>query len=47
MSHRTSADILAKGIPNAKFVMIPEQKHNDFFVEPDLAHKAIRDFLES
>ncbi|MBM4263103.1 MAG: alpha/beta hydrolase [Deltaproteobacteria bacterium] len=45
MSHRTSSDILAKGIPNAKFVMIPKQKHNYFFVEPEAAHKAIREFL--
>lgn len=47
MSHRTSSDILAKGIPNAKFVMIPKQKHNYFFVEPELAHKAIREFLNA
>jgi pimeloyl-ACP methyl ester carboxylesterase len=47
MSHRTSSGILAKGIPNARFVMLPKQKHNYFFIEPDLAHKAIRDFLKS
>ena len=30
MTHRMSSDILAKGIPNAKFVMLPKQKHNYF-----------------
>jgi pimeloyl-ACP methyl ester carboxylesterase len=47
MSHRTSSDILAQGIPNAKFVMLPKQKHNYLFVEPDAAHKAIRDFVDA
>ena len=46
MSHRTSSDILAKGIPNAKFIMLPKQKHNYFFVEPEAAHRAIREFLQ-
>lgn len=45
MSHRTSSDILAKGIPNAKFAMLAKQKHNYFFVEPEPAHQAIREFL--
>ena len=47
MSHRRSSDILAEGIPGARCFMLPKQKHNYFFVEPDLAHRAIRDFLES
>ena len=47
ISHRTSSDILAKGIPNARFVMLPWQKHNYFFVDPEPAHKAIREFLRS
>jgi pimeloyl-ACP methyl ester carboxylesterase len=47
MSHRTSADILARGIPHARFVMVPKQKHNYFYVEPELAHRAIREFLSS
>ena len=46
MTHRMSSDILAKGIPNAKFVMLPKQKHNYFASAPELAHKVIRDFLE-
>src|SRR6185503_5403813 len=45
MSHRTSSEILAKGIPNAKFVMLANQKHNYFASAPDEAHKIIRDFL--
>jgi pimeloyl-ACP methyl ester carboxylesterase len=45
MTHRMSADLLAKGIPGAKFVMLPNQKHNYFASAPDLAHKAIREFL--
>ena len=47
MSHRMSSDILAKGIPNAKFVMLPKQKHNYFTSEPELAHRVIREFLAS
>ena len=47
LSHRTSSDILAEGIANAKFVMLPKQKHNYFFVEPGMAHEAIREFLRS
>jgi 3-oxoadipate enol-lactonase len=45
MSHRTSSEILAKGIPNAKFVTLPGQKHNYFASAPDEAHSVIRDFL--
>jgi len=45
ISHRTSSDVLAKGIPGAKFVMLPKQKHNYLFIDPEPAHKAIRDFL--
>jgi pimeloyl-ACP methyl ester carboxylesterase len=45
MSHRTSSEILAKAIPNAKFVTFPGQKHNYFASAPDEAHKVIRDFL--
>jgi len=45
MSHRTSSKILAKGIPNAKFVMLANQKHNYFASAPDEAHKIIREFL--
>ena len=45
MTHRMSSDILAKGIPNAKFVMLPKQKHNYFASDPVTAHKVIRQFL--
>jgi len=46
MTHRMSSDILAKGIPGAKFVMLPRQKHNYFASDSTLAHKTIREFLE-
>jgi pimeloyl-ACP methyl ester carboxylesterase len=46
MSHRMSSDILAKGIPGAKFVMLPRQKHNYFASDPELARRVIRDFLK-
>jgi pimeloyl-ACP methyl ester carboxylesterase len=45
MTHRMSSDILAKGIPNAKFVMLPKQKHNYFASDPVTVHKVIRQFL--
>jgi pimeloyl-ACP methyl ester carboxylesterase len=45
MTHRMSSDILAKGIPNAKFVMLPKQKHNYFASDPVTVHKVIREFL--
>ena len=45
MTHRMSSDILAKGIPNAKFVMLPNQKHNYFASDPVKAHEVIREFL--
>ncbi len=45
MSHRMSSDILAKGIPNAKLVVLPNQKHNYFTSESETAHKVIREFL--
>jgi pimeloyl-ACP methyl ester carboxylesterase len=47
ISHRTSSDILARGIPNATFVMLPRQKHNYFFVDPESAHSTIREFLRA
>jgi pimeloyl-ACP methyl ester carboxylesterase len=45
MSHRTSSDILAKGIPDAKLVVLPNQKHNYFASDPETAHKVVREFL--
>jgi pimeloyl-ACP methyl ester carboxylesterase len=47
MTHRMSADILARTIPNAKFVILPGQKHNYFASAPEMAHKAIREFLSA
>jgi 3-oxoadipate enol-lactonase len=45
MSHRMSSNILAKGIPNAELVILPNQKHNYFASDPETAHKVIRGFL--
>ena len=45
MSHRMSSEILAQNIPHAKFVVLPNQKHNYFASDPATAHKVIRDFL--
>ena len=45
MTHRMSSDILAKGIPNAKFVLLPKQKHNYFTSDTETVHRAIREFL--
>jgi len=45
MTHRMSSDILAQGIPNAKFVMLPGQKHNYFASDPEMTHRVIREFL--
>jgi len=47
MTHRMSSDILAQGIPNAKFVMLARQKHNYFASDPAAVHKVIREFLSS
>lgn len=46
MSHRTSADILVKGIPNASLVVLKGERHSYFFANPAVAHKEIRHFLE-
>ncbi len=45
MSHRMSSEILAQNIPHAKFVVLPNQKHNYFASDPATAHKVIREFL--
>ena len=47
ITHRTSADILAHGIPGAKLVVLANQKHNYFASDPETAHKIVRDFLRS
>ena len=45
LSHRTSSEELAKGIPNAKLALLPGECHHFFYTEPATAHKIIRDFL--
>jgi pimeloyl-ACP methyl ester carboxylesterase len=45
INHRTSSEILAKGIPNSKLVVLPNERHSYFFANPDVAHKVIRDFI--
>lgn len=45
MSHRTSAEILAHGISNARLVVLPGEGHNYFFSSPEATNKLIRDFL--
>ena len=45
MSHRKGADILATGIPNARLVVLPGERHSYFFTNPEAAHKAIREFI--
>lgn len=45
MSHRAGADILAKGIPNAKLVVLPGERHSYFYTEPAQVHGTMRSFL--
>ncbi len=45
LSHRASAEMLANGIPSAKFVLLANQKHNYFASAPAEAHRIIREFL--
>jgi 3-oxoadipate enol-lactonase len=47
MSHRAGADILAKGIPNSKLVVLQGERHSYFYTEPEKVHSIIRDFLKS
>ena len=47
MSHRAGADILAKGIPNSKLVVLPGERHSYFYTEPEKVHGIIRNFLKS
>jgi pimeloyl-ACP methyl ester carboxylesterase len=46
MSHRSGADILAKGIPNSKLVVLPGERHSYFYTEPAEVHGIIRKFLQ-
>jgi 3-oxoadipate enol-lactonase len=47
MSHRAGADVLAKGIPNSKLVVLPGERHSYFYTEPEKVHGIMRDFLKS
>ena len=46
MSHRAGTDILAKGIPNSKLVVLSGERHSYFFSEPERVHGIIREFLQ-
>src|SRR5207237_1364252 len=46
VSHRAGTDILAKGIPNSKLVVLSGERHNYFFSEPERVHGIIREFLQ-
>ena len=45
MSHRAGADMLAKGIPNSRLVVLPGERHSYLFTEPENVHRTIRQFL--
>ena len=45
INHRMSTDMLARGIPNNRCVVLRNERHSYFFTNPDEAHKAIREFL--
>ncbi len=46
ISHRTSSEILEQGIPGARLVVLPGERHSYFFVNPDAAHVAMREFFQ-
>jgi len=45
INHRMSTEILSKGIPNNKCVVLKNERHSYFFSNPDEAHRAIREFI--
>jgi pimeloyl-ACP methyl ester carboxylesterase len=45
MSHRAGADLLARGIPNSKLVVLPGERHSYLYTEPEKIHGIIREFL--
>ena len=47
INHRSSSEILAQGIPNAKLVVFSDERHSYFFANPEMAHKTIREFIKS
>ena len=44
-THLGYAKILAKDIPGARLVVLPEQGHYYYFSAPDAMHKAMREFI--
>ena len=46
INHRMSSEILAKGIPNSKLVVLSNERHSYFFSNPDEAHRIIREFIK-
>ena len=45
MSHRAGADLLARGIPNSKLVVLPGERHSYLYTEPEKVHGIMREFL--
>ncbi|MGE5306281.1 MAG: alpha/beta fold hydrolase [Alphaproteobacteria bacterium] len=45
ISHWASAEILARSIPNAKLVVLPDSGHYYFFAKPEETNRVIREFL--
>jgi 3-oxoadipate enol-lactonase len=45
INHRMSSEVLAKGIPNSRLVVLPNERHSYFFSNPDEAHRVIREFI--
>lgn len=46
LSHRASAEILARAIPNARLVLLPGEGHSYFFSNPETTNNLVRDFLK-
>jgi 3-oxoadipate enol-lactonase len=44
-SHRVTSETMAKELPNGQFAVIPNEAHNYFMTNPDVAHGIIRQFL--
>ena len=47
INHRMSSEILAKGIPNSKLVVLSNERHSYFFSNPTEAHTRIREFIKN
>ncbi|HWP59099.1 MAG TPA: alpha/beta fold hydrolase [Candidatus Acidoferrales bacterium] len=45
LSHRDSAEIFRREIPNARFVVLRGQRHHYFVSDPAAVHEAIREFI--